>query len=112
MNRLKALADLGQSIWIDYIRRDLILGGGLECLVREDGRHSRIADPVMYYLVARHGHAACLPTWTAAPRSPASQPHPRQSHSLPLLYSSSVVARASARSRVSRSLPLIRLFGK
>ena len=35
MNRLKTLADLGQSIWIDYIRRDLILSGGLERLVRD-----------------------------------------------------------------------------
>jgi hypothetical protein len=28
-NPLKQLGTLGQSIWLDYIRRDLIAGGGL-----------------------------------------------------------------------------------
>lgn len=28
-NPLKRLGALGQSIWLDYIRRDLIAGGGL-----------------------------------------------------------------------------------
>jgi len=48
MNRLKALADLGQSIWIDYIRRDLILGGGLERLVREDGLQGVTSNPAIF----------------------------------------------------------------
>jgi hypothetical protein len=29
-NPLKELGTLGQSIWLDYIRRDLIAGGGLD----------------------------------------------------------------------------------
>jgi transaldolase/glucose-6-phosphate isomerase len=32
---LTALAALGQSVWLDYIKRDLILGGGLQRLVEE-----------------------------------------------------------------------------
>jgi len=36
-NPLKQLGALGQSIWLDYIRRDLIAGGGLRRLIEEDG---------------------------------------------------------------------------
>jgi transaldolase/glucose-6-phosphate isomerase len=32
---LQALAALGQSVWLDYIKRDLITGGGLQRLVDE-----------------------------------------------------------------------------
>ena len=32
-NRLKGLEALGQSVWYDYIRRDLIDGGGLARLI-------------------------------------------------------------------------------
>ena len=34
-NPVKALATHGQSVWLDYIKRDLILGGGLQRLVDE-----------------------------------------------------------------------------
>jgi transaldolase/glucose-6-phosphate isomerase len=36
MSRLQAVAQQGQSIWLDYIRRDLVDGGGLFRLVNED----------------------------------------------------------------------------
>ena len=36
-NHLKQLGTLGQSIWLDYIRRDLIAGGDLRRLIEEDG---------------------------------------------------------------------------
>ena len=36
-NSLQQLGTLGQSIWLDYIRRDLIAGGGLRRLIEEDG---------------------------------------------------------------------------
>ena len=36
-NQLKKLEALGQSVWYDYIRRDLLTGGELERLIREDG---------------------------------------------------------------------------
>jgi transaldolase len=35
-NPLKQLGTLGQSIWLDYIRRDLIVGGELRRLIVED----------------------------------------------------------------------------
>jgi hypothetical protein len=39
MNPLKQLQDNGQSIWLDYIRRDLITSGEFKRLVQEDGVH-------------------------------------------------------------------------
>jgi hypothetical protein len=35
-NPLRKLADLGQSIWLDYIRRDLVVSGELRRLIQED----------------------------------------------------------------------------
>jgi hypothetical protein len=32
-NPLQQLEPFGQSIWLDYIRRDLIVGGGLRRLI-------------------------------------------------------------------------------
>ncbi len=34
-NHLQQLGKLGQSIWLDYIRRDLIVGGELRRLIEE-----------------------------------------------------------------------------
>jgi transaldolase / glucose-6-phosphate isomerase len=45
------LADLrkqGQSIWLDYIRRELITGGGLKRLVREDGLTGVTSNPSIF----------------------------------------------------------------
>jgi len=39
MNSLKQLQDCGQSIWLDYIRRDLITSGEFQRLVQEGGVH-------------------------------------------------------------------------
>jgi hypothetical protein len=36
-NFLKELGVLGQSLWLDYIRRDLIASGELRRLIEEDG---------------------------------------------------------------------------
>jgi hypothetical protein len=36
-NPLQQLKTLGQSVWLDYIRRDLIAGGGLKRMIEEDG---------------------------------------------------------------------------
>ena len=37
VNALKELGTLGQSLWLDYIRRDLIASGKLRRLIEEDG---------------------------------------------------------------------------
>ncbi|HKQ98910.1 MAG TPA: bifunctional transaldolase/phosoglucose isomerase [Candidatus Polarisedimenticolia bacterium] len=48
MNPLRTVADLGQSIWLDYIRRDLLLTGGLHRLVVEDGLGGVTSNPAIF----------------------------------------------------------------
>ena len=47
-NPLKQLATLGQSIWLDYIRRDLIVSGGLRRLIEEDGLRGMTSNPAIF----------------------------------------------------------------
>ncbi len=47
-SRIKILETLGQSIWIDYIRRDLITGGGLRTLIEEDGLLGMTSNPAIF----------------------------------------------------------------
>jgi transaldolase len=48
MNSLKQLQDRGQSIWLDYIRRDLITSGEFQRLVEEDGVHGVTSNPTIF----------------------------------------------------------------
>jgi transaldolase len=49
MNPLKALwEEHGQAAWLDYIERDLLTGGGLEHLVREDGVRGVTSNPSIF----------------------------------------------------------------
>jgi transaldolase len=48
MNSLKQLQDCGQSIWLDYIRRDLITSGEFQRLVQEDGVHGVTSNPTIF----------------------------------------------------------------
>jgi transaldolase len=47
-NHLKELGTLGQSIWLDYIRRDLIAGGELRHLIEEDGLRGMTSNPSIF----------------------------------------------------------------
>ena len=47
-NHLKQLGMLGQSIWLDYIRRDLIAGGELRRLIKEDGLRGMTSNPSIF----------------------------------------------------------------
>ena len=38
MNPLLELNSFGQSVWLDYIRREFITGGALKKLIDEDGK--------------------------------------------------------------------------
>jgi transaldolase / glucose-6-phosphate isomerase len=47
-NPLKALANFGQSVWLDYIRRDLISTGELARLVQDDGLRGMTSNPAIF----------------------------------------------------------------
>ncbi len=48
MNPLKELQQQGQSIWLDYIRRNLILSGELKRLVEQDGVRGVTSNPTIF----------------------------------------------------------------
>ena len=48
MNPLKQLEEQGQSIWLDYIQRNLISSGGLKRLVDEDGLRGVTSNPTIF----------------------------------------------------------------
>jgi transaldolase / glucose-6-phosphate isomerase len=48
VNPLKQLQTLGQSIWLDYIRRDLLKGGELQRLIEEDGLKGMTSNPSIF----------------------------------------------------------------
>ena len=48
VNPLKQLQTFGQSIWLDYIRRDLLKGGDLQRLIDEDGLRGMTSNPAIF----------------------------------------------------------------
>jgi transaldolase len=55
-NPLKQLGTLGQSVWLDYIRRDLIAGGGLRRLIEEDGLRGMTSNPAIFEKAITDSH--------------------------------------------------------
>ncbi|MCA1808609.1 MAG: transaldolase [Kiritimatiellia bacterium] len=47
-NSLRQMETLGQSIWLDYIRRDLIAGGALRRLIEDDGLGGMTSNPSIF----------------------------------------------------------------
>jgi transaldolase/glucose-6-phosphate isomerase len=47
-NPLKALIRFGQSVWFDYIRRDLITTGQLKRLIEDDGLRGMTSNPAIF----------------------------------------------------------------
>jgi transaldolase / glucose-6-phosphate isomerase len=47
-NPLKDLLKFGQSVWLDYIRRDLLTSGELKRLVEEDGLRGMTSNPTIF----------------------------------------------------------------
>ncbi len=48
MSTLKSLFQLGQSVWLDFIRRDLLVSGGLRRLIEEDGVRGLTSNPAIF----------------------------------------------------------------
>ncbi len=47
-NPLKDLLKFGQSVWLDYIRRDLLTSGELKRLIAEDGLRGMTSNPTIF----------------------------------------------------------------
>lgn len=48
MNRLKQLEQFGQSVWLDFVRRELLTGGGLKALIANDGLKGVTSNPAIF----------------------------------------------------------------
>ncbi len=58
MNPLQRLWDeFGQAVWLDYIERDLVTGGGLGRLVAEDGVRGVTSNPSIFHKAITSGEA-------------------------------------------------------
>jgi transaldolase len=56
-SRLHELSELGQSVWIDYLSRDLIHQGELERMMREDAVVGVTSNPTIFQKAISHGNA-------------------------------------------------------
>ena len=48
MSRLKDLEKFGQSVWLDYLSRELLRGDELEILIEEDGIKGMTSNPTIF----------------------------------------------------------------
>ncbi len=48
VNPLKSLLNFGQSVWLDYIRRDMLTNGELLRLIKEDGLRGMTSNPSIF----------------------------------------------------------------
>jgi transaldolase len=55
-NPLKKLETLGQAIWLDYIRCDLISSGKLQSLIEEDGLRGMTSNPSIFEKAIAESH--------------------------------------------------------
>ena len=47
-NPLRKLQAFGQSVWLDYIRRDLIVSGELHRMLEADGLRGMTSNPSIF----------------------------------------------------------------
>ncbi|HXP40468.1 MAG TPA: transaldolase [Candidatus Acidoferrales bacterium] len=55
-NPLKALLSYGQSLWLDYIRRDLITSGKLKTMINDDGLRGMTSNPSIFEKAIADSH--------------------------------------------------------
>jgi transaldolase len=55
-NPLKALLEYGQSMWLDYIRRDLLTSGKLKGMIEEDGLRGMTSNPSIFEKAIADSH--------------------------------------------------------
>ena len=56
-SRLHKLAQRGQSIWIDYLSRDMVHGGELAGMMREDAVTGVTSNPTIFQKAISQGNA-------------------------------------------------------
>src|SRR5256885_10957384 len=56
-SNLHALHDLGQSVWIDYLSRDMVHGGELARMMREDAVTGVTSNPTIFQKAISQGNA-------------------------------------------------------
>lgn len=74
VNPLRQLSVLGQSVWLDFIDRDLLAGGGLDRLIEEDGVAGLTSNPAIFERAIGRSHQ-----YDDAIRAGAVVPRERQS---------------------------------
>lgn len=47
-NPVKALLGLGQSVWLDYIRRNILINGDLKKMIEKDGLRGMTSNPAIF----------------------------------------------------------------
>ena len=56
-NRLQALSEQGQSVWIDFLSRDLLHGGGLARMMADDSVVGVTTNPTIFQKAVAQGDA-------------------------------------------------------
>ena len=56
MNRLKGLEDFGQSVWLDFLSRELFKSGELKTLIERDGLKGMTSNPSIFQKSIAHGN--------------------------------------------------------
>ncbi|MFP4477028.1 MAG: bifunctional transaldolase/phosoglucose isomerase [Desulfatibacillaceae bacterium] len=76
MTKIHELGDLGQSVWLEYVRRNTLTTGVLDRLV-EKGLGGVVADPVVFRTAVSGGmdYDEALVRWRAGGRTPAEIVH-------------------------------------
>ena len=54
-NPLRTLQEYGQSVWLDFVSRDLLKSGGLNQLIAEDGLRGVTSNPSIFEKAIGHG---------------------------------------------------------
>jgi transaldolase len=55
--KLFELAEQGQSVWLDFITRDLVRSGELQRMIEEDGIRGMTSNPTIFQAAISKGHA-------------------------------------------------------
>ena len=54
-NPLRTLQEYGQSVWLDFLSRDLLRGGELKRLIADDGLRGMTSNPSIFEKAIGHG---------------------------------------------------------